>query len=413
QAPDTLSEASAVERALAVSPALRTAEAAVALAQAERDADGAFFTGGPELDVDAALNPLEPPPPGDVEAGVSVSQTLERPAVRRARRAAAGSRLAVAEGQRRAARFDLVADVRVAVADLAAAQGAARLAREALVAADTLVSVARLRYRFGDVSELDWRLARADAAAVAAEVSRTEAERTAAEAALARLLAVPGARVAVPALDALPPVPVDTLAPAFRPDVEVAGLAARAAGFEAELGRERARFPTFTVRAGLERRALFYGADDVDGADFGDDFSLGRRETEVTLGLSVPLPFGGAGRREARRAEATAQLRAAESTEVQAGAASEVAASVAAVRESSRALTRLENVAADLREIDGLLALASSGGEIDVPTLLAQRDRVRGVRRAALEALATDRRARLALARALGRPAAGLPVDPE
>ncbi|HEX8385877.1 MAG TPA: TolC family protein, partial [Rubricoccaceae bacterium] len=135
QAPDTLSEASAVERALAVSPALRTAEAAVALAQAERDADGAFLTEGPELDVDAALNPLEPPAPGDIEAGVSVSQTLERPAVRRARRAAAGSRLAVAEGQRRAARFDLVADVRLAVADLAAAQGAARLAREALVAA--------------------------------------------------------------------------------------------------------------------------------------------------------------------------------------------------------------------------------------------------------------------------------------
>ncbi len=413
QAPDTLSEASAVERALAVSPALRTAEAALALARAEQDADGAFFTAGPELDVDAALNPLELPAPGDIEAGVSVSQTLERPAVRRARQAAAGGRLAVAEGERRAARLSLVASVRRAVADLAATQDAARLAREALVAADTLVSVARLRYRFGDVSELDWRLARADAAAVAAEVSRTEAERAAAEAALARLLAAPGVRVAVPALGALPPVPVDTLRTPDRPDVAIAALSADAATLAAALGRERVRVPTFTVRAGLERRSLFYGADDVSGADVGDDFSLGQRETEVVVGLSVPLPFGGTGRREARRAEAVAQLRAAESAEVRAVATSEIAASVAAVRASSRALARLDGVAADLSEVDALLALASSGGEIDVPTLLAQRDRVRAVRRAVLDARALDRRARLALARALGRPAAGLPVDPD
>ena len=413
QAPDTLSEAAAVERALASSPALRTAEAAVALARADADADGAFLTAGPELDVDAAVNPFELPVPTDYAAGVSVSQTLERPAVRRARQAAAGGRLAVAEGQRRAARFSLVASVRVAVADLAAAQEAARLAREALVAADTLVSVARLRYRFGDVSELDWRLARADAAAVAAEVSRTEAVRAAAEAALARLLAAPGVRVAVPALGALPPVPVDTLRAPDRPDVAVAALSADAATLDAALGRERVRVPTVTVRAGLERRSLFYGPGDVRGASFGDDFALGRRETEVVVGLSVPLPFGGTSRREALRAEAAARLRAAESAEVRAGATSDVAASVAAVRASSRALARLDGIAADLREVDELLALASAGGEIDIPTLLAQRDRLRSIRRAVLDARAADRRARLALARALGRPAAGLPVAPD
>ena len=413
QAPDTLSEAAAVERALAASPALRTAEAAVALARADAAADGAFLTAGPELDVDAAVNPFELPVPTDYAAGVSVSQTLERPAVRRARQAAAGGRLAVAEGQRRAARFSLVASVRVAVADLAAAQEAARLAREALVAADTLVSVARLRYRFGDVSELDWRLARADAAAVAAEVSRTDADRAQAEAALARLLAAPGVRIAVPRLAALPPVPADTLRTPDRPDVAVAALAADAAALDAALGRERVRVPTVTVRAGLERRSLFYGPGDVRGASFGDDFALGRRETEVVVGLSVPLPFGGTSRREARRAEAAAQLRAAESAEVRAGATSDVAASVAAVRASSRALARLDGIAADLREVDELLALASAGGEIDVPTLLAQRDRLRSIRRAVLDARAADRRARLALARALGRPAAGLPVAPD
>ena len=410
-AADTLSEAAAVERALALAPALRTAEAAVALARAERDVEGAFLTEGPVLDVDAAVNPLELGAPG--EAGVSVSQTLERPAVRRARRTAARSRLAVAEAQRRAARSSLVADVRVAVADLAASQEAARLAAEALAAADTLVAVARLRYRFGDVSELDWRLARADAAAVAAEVSRTDADRAQAEAALARLLAAPGARVAVPRLAALPPVPADTLDAPERPDVAVAALSAEAAALDAALGRERTRFPTVTVRAGLERRSLFYGPGDVRGADVGDDFLLGRRETEVVLGLSIPLPFGGAGRRESRLADAAARLRDAEAASVRAGAASDVAASASAVRASSRALARLDGVAADLAEIDGLLALAASGGEIDVPTLLAQRDRVRSIRRALLDARVADRRARLALARALGRPAAGLPVDPD
>lgn len=418
QATDTLSEAAAVERVLALSPAMRTADAALELARAERDADGAFLTEGPELDLDTAVEPLDPPAPRDLDLGVTVSQTLERPAVRRARRAAAANRVVVAEAARRAVRYDLVVDVRRAVTDLAAAQDALRLAREALAAADTLVAVARLRYDVGDVSELDWRLARADAAAVAADVSAAEVDRAEAEAVLARLLATPGMPVVVPALGALVPVPVERAAavegPAVdRPDVAVAALVARGAALDAALGRERMHIPTFTVRAGLERQSLFYGPDDVQGLDVSDGFVLGRRETELVVGVSIPLSFGGVGRREAVRAEATAQLREAEAEGVRAGAASDVAASEAAVRQASLALARLDGTSDDLREIEALLALAQSGGEIDVPTLLAQRDRVRRVRRAALDARAADRRARLALASALGRPAAGLPLELE
>ena len=428
---DTLSEDAAVERALAFVPALRSAEAAVGLARAEQAVASAFLTEPPVLEADLALGVGEIAAP---EAyGAAVSQTLERPGVRRARRAAASGRFAVAEAQRRVARFELVADVREAVTEQAAAQDAARIAREALAAADTLVAVARLRYRFGDVSELDLRLAQADAATTAAESFQADAQVAAAQAALVRLVALPpGSAPIVPSLADLPPVPtgalpgdslggrgapgslsrVDPALLASRPDVAAAQRTAEAAALDAAFRRSARRFSTLAVRAGLERSGRFFGPDDIRGTTaLGDDFRLGRRETELTLGVAIPLPFGGAGDREAARAEAEFRLRQAEAEAVVYGAGAGAGAALTRARQAERVLGRFAAIEPELATNDALLDLASRGGEIDIPTLLAQRERLRAARRALLNARAETRRAQLALARALGRPAAGLPVD--
>ena len=439
-AADTLSEADAVARALAASPALRASGAALDLARAEQAVAGAFLTEPPVLEADAALEVGEIGAPDAY--GVAVSQTLERPGVRRARRAAAGGQFAVAEAERRVVRFDLVADVREAVTEQAAAQDAARLAREALVAADTLVAVARLRYQFRDVSELDLRLAQADAAATAAEAFRAEAEVAVAQATLVRLLALsPGATPVVPSLADLPPVllptgalptgalPADSLGAgrtptdsarvdltflASRPDVVAAQRTADAAALDAAFRRSARRFSTFAVRAGLERGGTFYGPDDLSGTGpFSDDFRLGRREIELTVGVAIPLPFGGAGEREAARAEAELRLRQAEAETVVYEAEASAGAALVRTRQASRVLGRLAAIEPDLATNDALLDLAYRGGEIDIPTLLAQRERLRAARRALLDARAETRRAQLALARALGRPTAGLPIDPD
>ena len=428
---DTLSEVAAVQRALAAAPALRSAEAAVDLARAEQAVAAAYLTEPPVLEADAALGVGEIATPEMY--GVAVSQTLERPSVRRARRAAAGGQFAVAEAQRRAVRFGLVADVRDAVTEQAAAQDAARIAREALAAADTLVAVARLRYRFGDVSELDLRLAQVDAASTAAESFQADAQVAAAQAALVRLVALPpGSAPIVPSLADLPPVPtgalpgdslggrgapgslsrVDTALLASRPDVAAAQRTAEAAALDAAFRRSARRFSTFAVRAGLERSGRFFGPDDIEGAGpFGDDFRLGRRETELVLGVAIPLPFGGSGDREVARAVAAVRLRPAAAEAVVYGAGAGAGAALIRARQAERVLGRFAAIEPELATNDALLDLASRGGEIDIPTLLAQRERLRAARRALLNARAETRRAQLALARELGQPAAGLPID--
>ena len=89
-------------------------------------------------------------------------------------------------------------------------------------------------------------------------------------------------------------------------------------------------------------------------------------------------------------------------------AGADAAAALVRVQQAERVTGRLAAIEAALPTTDALLDLASRGGEIDVPTLIAQRERLRAVRRTILAARAEDRRARLALARALGDPAAGL-----
>ncbi|HEX8298458.1 MAG TPA: TolC family protein, partial [Rubricoccaceae bacterium] len=402
----TLSEVVAVERALASAPALRSATAAVDLARAEQAVAGAFLTEPPVLEADAALGVGEIAAP---EAyGVAVSQTLERPSVRRARQAAAGGRFAVAEAEQRVVLLGLVADVRDAVTEQAAAQDAARIAREALAAADTLVAVARLRYRYGDVSELDLRLAQADAATTAAEAFQAEAQVALAQATLVRLIALPpGSAPVVPSLVDLPVVLVreprgDSLAPgrapgiptrvnatllASRPDVAASQRTADAAALDAAFRRSARRFSTFAVRAGLERSGRIFEPDDVEGAGpFGDDFRLGRRETELTLGVAIPLPFGGGGGREVARAEAEFLLRQAEAETVVYQAAAGAGAALIRAQQAERVLSRFAAIEPELATNDELLDLASRGGEIDIPTLLAQRERLRAARRAIVSA---------------------------
>lgn len=446
---DTLSEATAVARALSASPALRAAGAALDLAGADRAASSTFLTEPPVLNADAQLGPTFLPEPDNYAFGLGLSQTLERPGVRRARRSAAGGRYAVAEAEARARRFDIVVAVRVAFAEVAVAQGTVRIAREALAAADTLVAVARLRYRFGDVSELDVRLAETDAAGTAAEALVAEAGLAQAQATLARLLALPlGVPVAVPALDALPPVPLppevakalggppprtpqpdvpagplrpdaaafaalaDTTIIGRRPDVVLAERTVAAAALDSGFRARSRRFSDFAVSLSLERAGTFYGPDDVTGAGpFGDDFRLGRAGTDILVGVSVPLPFGGLGDRASERAAAEVRLREAERDVVVYEAGAETAAALVRVQQAERVTGRLAAIEAALPTTDALLDLASRGGEIDVPTLIAQRERLRAVRQTILDARAEDRRAHLALARALGDPAAGLSLD--
>ena len=141
----------------------------------------------------------------------------------------------------------LVADVRLAFVEAIAGERRFTLAGENTDLARRIAGIADARLRAGDISELEARMARTDAAQVAAELRALEHERGVSTLALiARMgLQVPAAEVrlapaalAPPAMCGMPEALVED-AVASRPDVRAAEIAIEAAGQRAAWERSR------------------------------------------------------------------------------------------------------------------------------------------------------------------------------
>lgn len=141
----------------------------------------------------------------------------------------------------------LVADVRLAFVEAIAGERRFTLAGENTDLARRIAGIADARLRAGDISELEARMARTDAAQVAAELRALEHERGVSTLALiARMgLQVPAAQVrlapaalAPPSMCGMPEALVED-AVASRPDVRAAEIAIEAAGQRAAWERSR------------------------------------------------------------------------------------------------------------------------------------------------------------------------------
>lgn len=424
---DSLREDDAVRRALGASPVARAARARLEAAQAAQALGQRPLVAAPEAEVSTTLGPMLVPEADDHTTEAAVSVTLERPAVRRARRAAAGAAYDAATATAQATLDALVYEVRAAYAALGAQETFARLAETLHADADTLVEAVALRFRVGDASELDLRLARLDAVRAGAEADASAGEAAETRARLAALLGTKA--------DALPPLaspapwslaPPDTLAisdtlaasappPVTTPPaVAAAEAATREAEALARYARAQVGVPTITLRGGLGYTRLFFGRDDLDADPLvRDGFRrLGRSGVDVFVGVAVPLPFGSPARREAALAEAEALARGAEAGRVAAELSADAAAATARLRRAEARQARYRSAASDVSESLYLLRLAYSGGEIGLETLLTGRARLYDTLAATLRASAEATQARLALAHALGTVSAGLRLVP-
>jgi len=141
----------------------------------------------------------------------------------------------------------LVADVRLAFVEAAAGDRRFALAAENTDLARRIAGITDARLRAGDISDLEARAARTDAAQVAAELRALEHERDVSTLALiARMgLQIPAGQVrlapaalAPPAMCGMPEALVED-AVASRPDVRAAEIAIEAAGLRAAWERSR------------------------------------------------------------------------------------------------------------------------------------------------------------------------------
>ena len=177
-------------------------------------------------------------------------QRPKRVAMATANAQAVGQRL-VSDGLR------LVADVRQAFADAVGADARLSLASENATLAGRIAGIADARLRAGDISELEARAARSDAAQVQATVSVLEHEKDLAQVTLlSRMGLDPAPRtLSLTAAADLPACPsagaLVEEALASRPDVRAAEIAIEAAGQRAKWERSR----ILTLMASLDANA--------------------------------------------------------------------------------------------------------------------------------------------------------------
>jgi cobalt-zinc-cadmium efflux system outer membrane protein len=187
--------------------------------------------------------------------------TLQFPAEvfwQRPRRVAMATASAQAVGQRLVLDgLRLVADVRLAFADATGGDARLALATENAALAKRIAAIAEARLRAGDISELEARTARSDAAQVQASVLALSHERDLARVTLLELMGLdPPAQpfvltraLAVPACPAVNALMEEALA--ARPDVRAAEIGIEAAGERARWERSR----VLTLMATLDANA--------------------------------------------------------------------------------------------------------------------------------------------------------------
>ena len=175
----------------------------------------------------------------------------------------------------------LVAKLKIALAEYRAMEESLKLARRLHDRLGTIVETVRLRYREGEGQQPDVTRVAVEKAAVAAEIARISAKKTLAQSRVNRLLARPSA-TAMPANSGWRAVPDPSR-------YDLAALIDRAARDNPDLKAERAAIDGATRSAALADRNWYPDAEVGVGATRED----GRVQSyEVMVQFSVPLQWG-------------------------------------------------------------------------------------------------------------------------
>lgn len=260
--------AEALARAEENSPLLTASEAAVAAAEARARQAGVSPNPELEVEVENAVGTGPYSGIGGAELTVALGQRFERGGKRSARQALARAEADLAHANRLRARADIFRDVRVAFAELLAAEERLELAREAITRAEDLARTARLMVQTGRDPPLRRLRAEASLAEARAAEQRSLAEAQQAARALATLIGLPEED-----LDADGPIALTSIG---APSADGMPLVVRVADAERRVAEARidversAGVPDITARAGVRG---FAESDDV----------------AVVAGISLPL----------------------------------------------------------------------------------------------------------------------------
>lgn len=287
----------------------------------------------------------------------------------------------------------LIAEVRLAFVDAMASERRVVLAAENTDLARRIAGITDARLRAGDISELEARAARTDAAQVAAELRALEHERDVATLGLiSRMgLEVPAAEVRLapaaltsPAMCGVPEALVED-AVASRPDVRAAELAVEAAGQRAAWERSRILTLIGILDANAPRDA----------------------EDEIGPGVNLDIPIFSRNQGGVARSTVEIERASRDYLAARARVTSEVRTAAVRFAQSQQAMQIWSQEIVPSLEIEQRQAEAAyQGGEVALITLL---DSSRRLVQARIRTLAVEidlQRAAVALDRAIGRACA-------
>lgn len=287
----------------------------------------------------------------------------------------------------------LVAQARTAHADAVIADRRLQLTIENAELVDRLAAITAARLRAGDISELEARSARSDAARMQAVRRAAEHDRSLARLALAAILGVDRATGELHPTPDPPPDPSSCGSEAAR--LEDA-LASRPDVRAAEIGIEAA-----AERARWERSRVQTLIGILDGNGTGDDANAGP-------GVSLDIPIlsrnqGGTSRAAAEIERASRQYAA-----VRSQVLADVRAASLRVRQAEQAISAWRDEIVPSLEVERRQAeSAYQGGESPLFALLDVSRRLVDGRTRLLDAEADLQRATIALERSIGRSCAG------
>jgi cobalt-zinc-cadmium efflux system outer membrane protein len=285
----------------------------------------------------------------------------------------------------------VMAQARTVYVDATAADARARLARESAELWGRLRQIADARLREGDISELEARSVRSEAAMADASVRGADGDKGLSYIQLDTVLGytVPAAST-LTSLDDLPLSPCESLdqllagARTFRPDIRAAELAVEAAG--ARAGLERSRILTLTATL------------DANGE--------GREGFESGPGVIFDLPLNGNAGGRARSAAGLTQA-GRRYLAVQATVRAELRTGVARMTRAREVLRVWDEQVIESLQIERRQAEAAyEAGETPLYAVLDTGRRLVTARRARLDARVDLLTAAVALDRAIGRSCA-------
>ena len=222
---------------------------------------------------------------------MSLSQPIELGGKREARTQLAEVVHQEADARQRETERQVLLEVRQAYAELLAAERKYGLETQAAATAQKQWTLAKDRYKLGDIPRVEVMQLEADASRARAAAQQSETEREARRAALAVWLTIPSSELQVQGQlgsDApLPPLS-ELLAQATqqRPDLQLQALGQQRRQSETRLEQARG-VSDLTVQTGLAYDRTYISPQNQTSGLTG----IGQPVVSLTAGLSIPLPF--------------------------------------------------------------------------------------------------------------------------